>query len=157
MTLQVNIYCVKVGNNGGTSYNLAAGSMQHCSRLVRVGPHTEHISVWFWFWFVIVTNIWYFGLHVLAWQTKNTAKENILWLFLKFCLNHHILLTFNYFQLDSALQKIYNYLQRFAVGLEEVVMDQAIFNGDFIQEFNEAEYKLKAVGFKFLFLFNLFR
>jgi len=47
--------------------------------------------------------------------------------------------------LDTALQKIYNYLQRFAVGLEEVVMDQAVFNGDFLMEFNEAEYKLKAV------------
>ena len=49
-------------------------------------------------------------------------------------------------QLDTALQKIYNYLQRFAVGLEEVVMDQAVFNGDFLMEFNEAEYKLKAVS-----------
>jgi len=47
--------------------------------------------------------------------------------------------------LDTALQRIYNYLQRFAVGLEEVVLDQALFDGEFIQEFNEAEYKLKAV------------
>lgn len=53
------------------------------------------------------------------------------------------------FQFDSALIKMYNYLQRFAVGLEEVVLDQAIFEGDFIQEFNEAEYKLKAVRFVF--------
>ena len=44
------------------------------------------------------------------------------------------------------LQKIYNYLQRFAVGLEEIVLDQALFDGEFIQEFNEAEYKLKAVS-----------
>ena len=50
------------------------------------------------------------------------------------------------FQLDTALQRIYNYLQRFAVGLEEVVLDQALFDGEFIQEFNEAEYKLKAVS-----------
>ena len=42
---------------------------------------------------------------------------------------------------------MYNYLQRFAVGLEEVVIDQALFDGEFIQEFNEAEYKLKAVSF----------
>jgi len=47
--------------------------------------------------------------------------------------------------LDTALLRIYNYLQRFAVGLEEVVLDQALFDGEFIQEFNEAEYKLKAV------------
>jgi len=47
--------------------------------------------------------------------------------------------------LDTALQRVYNYLQRFAVGLEEIVLDQALFDGEFIQEFNEAEYKLKAV------------
>jgi len=47
--------------------------------------------------------------------------------------------------LDTALLRIYNYLQRFAVGLEEIVLDQALFDGEFIQEFNEAEYKLKAV------------
>ena len=52
------------------------------------------------------------------------------------------------FQLDTALQRIYNYLQRFAVGLEEVVLDQALFDGEFIQEFNEAEYKLKAVSWE---------
>ena len=51
-----------------------------------------------------------------------------------------------YFQLDTALLRIYNYLQRFAVGLEEVVLDQDLFDGEFIQEFNEAEYKLKAVS-----------
>ena len=50
------------------------------------------------------------------------------------------------FQLNSALRNIYNYLQRFAVGLEEIVLDQALFDGEFIQEFNEAEYKLKAVS-----------
>ena len=32
------------------------------------------------------------------------------------------------------------------MGLEEVVLDQALFDGEFIQEFNEAEYKLKAVS-----------
>ena len=54
------------------------------------------------------------------------------------------------FQLDSALLNIYKYLQRFAVGLEEVVLDQALFDGEFIQEFNEAEYKLKAVSFEII-------
>ena len=32
------------------------------------------------------------------------------------------------------------------MGLEEVVLDQVLFSGEFIQEFNEAEYKLKAVS-----------
>ena len=50
------------------------------------------------------------------------------------------------FQLDSALKRMYNYLQRFAVGLEVMVEDQAMYDGDFIMEFNEAEYKLKAVS-----------
>ena len=60
-----------------------------------------------------------------------------------------------YFQLDTALLRIYNYLQRFAVGLEEVVLDQALFDGEFIQEFNEAEYKLKAVSQYVLVLWQL--
>ena len=50
------------------------------------------------------------------------------------------------FQLDTALKRMYNYLQRFAVGLEVMVEDQAMYDGDFIMEFNEAEYKLKAVS-----------
>ena len=48
--------------------------------------------------------------------------------------------------MDTALAKMYNYLQRFAVGLEVMVEDQAVYDGDFIMEFNEAEYKLKAVS-----------
>ena len=48
---------------------------------------------------------------------------------------------------------MYNYLQRFAVGLEVMVEDQAMYDGDFIMEFNEAEYKLKAVS-KILHLQN---
>ena len=56
------------------------------------------------------------------------------------------------FQLDSALKKMYNYLQRFAVGLEVMVEDQAMYDGEFIMEFNEAEYKLKAVNEKLLML-----
>jgi hypothetical protein len=48
-------------------------------------------------------------------------------------------------KLDTALKRMYNYLQRFAVGLEVMVEDQAMYDGDFIMEFNEAEYKLKAV------------
>ena len=65
-------------------------------------------------------------------------------------LKHELWSLFRYktipFQLESALRNIYNYLQRFAVGLEEIVLDQALFDGEFIQEFNEAEYKLKAVS-----------
>ena len=56
------------------------------------------------------------------------------------------------FKLDTALKRMYNYLQRFAVGLEVMVEDQAMYDGDFIMEFNEAEYKLKAVNEKLLML-----
>jgi len=48
-------------------------------------------------------------------------------------------------KMDTALSTMYNYLQRVAVGLEQVVLDQAAYDGEFTQEFNEAEYKLKAV------------
>ncbi|XP_023332161.1 uncharacterized protein LOC111704236 isoform X2 [Eurytemora carolleeae] len=48
-------------------------------------------------------------------------------------------------RMENALSKMYSYLQKIAVGLEQVVLDQAVYDGDFIQEFNEAEYKLKAV------------
>ena len=40
---------------------------------------------------------------------------------------------------------MYGYLQRLAVGLEQVVLDQNVYDGRFMEEFNEAEFKLKAV------------
>ena len=47
-------------------------------------------------------------------------------------------------KLSTALPRIYNHLQRFAVGLEEIVDDQTKHQEEFIQEFTEAEYNLKA-------------
>ena len=49
------------------------------------------------------------------------------------------------FQLETTLKNIYGYLQRLAVGLEQVVLDQNVYDGRFMEEFNEAEFKLKAV------------
>jgi hypothetical protein len=34
------------------------------------------------------------------------------------------------------------------VGLEQVVLDQTMYDGRFLEEFNEAEFKLKAVSAK---------
>lgn len=44
------------------------------------------------------------------------------------------------------MKNIYGYLQRLAVGLEQVVLDQNVYDGRFMEEFNEAEFKLKAVS-----------
>ena len=48
-------------------------------------------------------------------------------------------------QVDDTLRNLYSYLQRLAVGLEQVVLDQTLYDGHFMEEFNEAEFKLKAV------------
>ena len=59
------------------------------------------------------------------------------------CL-HSIVLSF--FQVDQSLKNIYTFLQRLSVGLEQIVFDQNMYDGRFMEEFNEAEFKLKAVG-----------
>ncbi|XP_067008315.1 uncharacterized protein [Anabrus simplex] len=46
-------------------------------------------------------------------------------------------------KLDMALRNVYQYLQRFAVGLEQVVWDQGE-DGEFKSAFEDAELKLKA-------------
>ncbi|CAH0385531.1 unnamed protein product [Bemisia tabaci] len=48
-------------------------------------------------------------------------------------------------ELDSALQNTYVYLQKVAVGLEQVVWDQHDSNSIFKNEFQTAEYELRAV------------
>lgn len=53
---------------------------------------------------------------------------------------------FFFFQFEKTLKNIYSYLQRLAVGLEQVVLDQNVYDGRFMEEFNEAEFKLKAVS-----------
>jgi len=40
---------------------------------------------------------------------------------------------------------MYRNLQSLAVGLEQVVLDQSIYDGQYFEEFNEAEFKLKSV------------
>ena len=42
---------------------------------------------------------------------------------------------------------MYTFLQKLAVGLEQVVLDQSVYDGRFMEEFNEAEFKLKTVSF----------
>lgn len=50
-----------------------------------------------------------------------------------------------FFQVDQSLKNIYRFLQRLSVGLEQIVFDQNMYDGRFMEEFNEAEFKLKAV------------
>ena len=49
-------------------------------------------------------------------------------------------------QIDETIKNIYKFLQKLAVGLEQVVLDQTLYDGHFMEEFNEAEFKLKAVS-----------
>jgi hypothetical protein len=49
-------------------------------------------------------------------------------------------------QLDTALKDTYRYLQKFAVGMEQVVWDQTDNNGAFKNEFADIEFKLRAVS-----------
>ena len=51
-----------------------------------------------------------------------------------------------FFQVDQSLKNMYRFLQRLSVGLEQIVFDQNMYDGRFMEEFNEAEFKLKAVG-----------
>nr|CAD7568370.1 unnamed protein product [Timema californicum] len=46
--------------------------------------------------------------------------------------------------LDAALKDTYEYLQMFAVGLEQVVIDQKENGGEFLQEFKDTEFKVRA-------------
>jgi len=45
-----------------------------------------------------------------------------------------------------ALKDTYKYLQKFAVGMEQVVWDQIDNNGAFKNEFADIEFKLRAVS-----------
>ena len=51
------------------------------------------------------------------------------------------------FQIESTLVNMYSYLQKLAVGLEQVALDQIIFDGRYDEEFNLAEYRLKGVSY----------
>jgi hypothetical protein len=45
-----------------------------------------------------------------------------------------------------ALKDTYRYLQKYAVGIEQVVWDQMDNNGAFKNQFADIEFKLRAVG-----------
>jgi hypothetical protein len=49
-------------------------------------------------------------------------------------------------QLDIALTDTYRYLQKYAVGIEQVVWDQMDSNGPFKNQFADIEFKLRAVS-----------
>nr|CAD7439471.1 unnamed protein product [Timema bartmani] len=49
-------------------------------------------------------------------------------------------------ELDTALKDTYEYLQMFAVGLEQVVIDQKENGGEFLQEFKDTEFKVRALN-----------
>lgn len=49
-------------------------------------------------------------------------------------------------QLDTILLNIYEYMQKFAVGLEQIVWDQEYYNGRFQEEFKQTELNLGAVS-----------
>ncbi|CAL8115177.1 unnamed protein product [Orchesella dallaii] len=48
-------------------------------------------------------------------------------------------------EVEDILKSMYRGLQKLAVGLEQVVLDQAIHGGSFYQHFHEAEFQLKYV------------
>ncbi|XP_063221291.1 uncharacterized protein LOC134530416 isoform X2 [Bacillus rossius redtenbacheri] len=47
-------------------------------------------------------------------------------------------------QFEQALKDSYEYLQKYAVGLEQVVSDQYDHNGAFLSEFKDAEYNVRS-------------
>lgn len=53
---------------------------------------------------------------------------------------------FIYFQINKALVDAYEYMQKYAVGLEQVVLDQKDYQPKYHQKFTEAEWKLRAVS-----------
>lgn len=50
------------------------------------------------------------------------------------------------FQLDTALLDAYEYMQKYAVGLEQIVWDQEELNLEFHKEFQDTEYELRTVS-----------
>jgi len=61
-------------------------------------------------------------------------------------LHESVLLShLNGLEMVSALQKVFTYLQKIAAGMEQVVVDQADNNGEFLTEFDRAQFGLKMV------------
>lgn len=53
-------------------------------------------------------------------------------------------------QLDTALIDAYEYMQKYAVGLEQIVWDQEDLQLEFRNQFEQTEYKLRTVSNRFL-------
>lgn len=49
-------------------------------------------------------------------------------------------------QLDTALLDAYEYMQRYAVGLEQITWDQGDYDGDFRKQFKDTENTLRSVS-----------
>lgn len=49
-------------------------------------------------------------------------------------------------QLNKALVNTYEYMQKIAVGMEQVAWDQRNNDGEFMKDFKDVEYKLRAVS-----------
>lgn len=49
-------------------------------------------------------------------------------------------------QLDTALVDVYEYMQKYAVGLEQIVWDQEDLQLEFRNKFKDTEYKLRTVS-----------
>lgn len=61
-------------------------------------------------------------------------------------LHESVLLShLNGLEMVSELQKVFTYLQKIAAGMEQVVVDQAGHNGEFLTEFDRAQFGLKMV------------
>lgn len=48
-------------------------------------------------------------------------------------------------QLDTALLDSYEYMQRYAVGLEQIAWDQEDYGLEFRKQFKDTEYNLRSV------------
>lgn len=51
-----------------------------------------------------------------------------------------------HFQLDKALLDAYEYMQKYAVGLEQIVWDQEEHHLEFHKQFQDTEYELRTVS-----------
>lgn len=60
-------------------------------------------------------------------------------------MNDHTVYSIH-FQLDKALLDAYEYMQKYAVGLEQIVWDQEEHHLEFHKQFQDTEYELRTVS-----------
>lgn len=53
----------------------------------------------------------------------------------------------------SSMKSMFTYLQKLAAGMEQVVADQAYNNGQFLTEFDRAQFELKTVSYLFIYFY----